>query len=349
MADEDERHWERFNAQSAELFEAVAASDTTLNLSVGGQKKHRKIKSGTQEHVSTREFYASFAMIRDEAEGHSNHLHRFGKLFQQYLVDQYAKVESTALSYMKHELGPELMTAYYGGLMDAIETDTLHAIGTPTILHPSFVNGPRAYHARFQDAMSIVREYGKPDLFITMTCNPKWREIQEAMEMFPHMSSYDCPDIVCRVFHQKINELLKDLLERDIFGKVIGHVEVIEFQKRGLPHCHILLILDKQSKLKSSDDYDAVVSAEIPDPKHERLHALVLQHMIHHHGPACMRDNFCSKWFPKDFCPSTRTEESGYPLYRRRSPRNVCFACCTPELPINQMYFVIYRVARQQS
>lgn len=30
-------------------------------------------------------------------------------------------------------------------------------------------------NARYQDAMAIVRNCGKPDYFITMTCNPKWK------------------------------------------------------------------------------------------------------------------------------------------------------------------------------
>ncbi len=38
---------------------------------------------------------------------------------------------------------------------------------------------------------------------------------------------------------------------------------VIEFQKRGLPHAHILLILENQSKPRKSDDNDALVSAQI--------------------------------------------------------------------------------------
>ena len=32
-------------------------------------------------------------------------------------------------------------------------------------------------HNKRLDAMSYVTEYGKPDLFITFTCNPKWDEI----------------------------------------------------------------------------------------------------------------------------------------------------------------------------
>ena len=31
---------------------------------------------------------------------------------------------------------------------------------------------------RFQDAMSLVQKFGKPDLFIIITCNLGWEEIQ---------------------------------------------------------------------------------------------------------------------------------------------------------------------------
>ena len=39
----------------------------------------------------------------------------------------------------------------------------------------------------------------------------------------------------------------------------------MEFQKRGLPHAHILLILHKDDALQDADDWDAAVSAELPD------------------------------------------------------------------------------------
>jgi hypothetical protein len=53
----------------------------------------------------------------------------------------------------------------------------------------------------------------------------------------------DRPDIVARVFKQKLNQLIYDLNQNHIFGVPIAHVHVIEFQKRVLPHEHILLIL----------------------------------------------------------------------------------------------------------
>jgi hypothetical protein len=33
------------------------------------------------------------------------------------------------------------------------------------------------------DAMALVRKFGKPDIFLTMTCNPNWDEI--TIELLP--------------------------------------------------------------------------------------------------------------------------------------------------------------------
>ena len=40
-------------------------------------------------------------------------------------------------------------------------------------------------------------------------------------------------DLVCRVFKLKLDELLIDLFERNIFGEVAGYAWTIEHQKRG--------------------------------------------------------------------------------------------------------------------
>src|SRR5919206_3287641 len=95
--------------------------------------------------------------------------------------------------------------------------------------------------------MSIVSHFGKPDLFITFTCNPKWPEITR--ELLPNQNAADRPDLTARVFHIKLQELLKDLNINHWFGKVIAYVYVVEFQKRGLPHAHILLILAPEDKI----------------------------------------------------------------------------------------------------
>jgi hypothetical protein len=53
--------------------------------------------------------------------------------------------------------------------------------GLKVVLASSFIGGPRHMAQNYYDAMSIVRRYGKPDLFVTFTCNPFWPEIQREL------------------------------------------------------------------------------------------------------------------------------------------------------------------------
>ena len=79
--------------------------------------------------------------------------------------------------------------------------------------------------------MAIVRSLGKPSLFVTMTCNPAWEEVTRAL--LPGQRPEDRPDVVARVFRLKLQCLLNDLTKSGVFGRVIGYLSVIEFQKRG--------------------------------------------------------------------------------------------------------------------
>jgi hypothetical protein len=77
--------------------------------------------------------------------------------------------------------------------------------------------------------------------------------------------------------------LLKDI-KNGVLGNVIAKIWVIEFQKRGLPHAHILLILDEVSKLRTIEDYDSMVLVEILDPIcHPKAYKTVTSCMVH--GP----------------------------------------------------------------
>ena len=74
-------------------------------------------------------------------------------------------------------------------------------VGKIFILLSTFVGSPRYMMQNYQDAMVIVRMKGKPDLLITMTCNPNWREIRD--NLLPGQRASDRPDICARVFHLK--------------------------------------------------------------------------------------------------------------------------------------------------
>jgi len=85
--------------------------------------------------------------------------------------------------------------------------DRAAAVGKRTILSTSFIGGPRDMRRRYMDAMALVRKFGKPDIFLTMTCNPTWDEIKN--ELYPGQTSQDHPDLVVRVFRAKLEELKK--------------------------------------------------------------------------------------------------------------------------------------------
>jgi len=99
----------------------------------------------------------------------------------------------------------------------------------------------------------------------------------------------------------------------------------VEFQKRGLPHAHILLWLEGANKLHTTKEIYRVISVEIPHPHlYPKLHSAVSSYMMH--GPCgganlnspCMKGKRCSKYFPKKFLDSTSIDEDGFPVYKKK-------------------------------
>ncbi len=249
-----------------------------------------------------------------------------GQLFQHYLVDSYIKAEGNRLRYLR-EHQADLHVAKYNGLMDFLnnraERENL-TVGTTYILPSSFIGSPRAMQQAYQDSMAICAKFGKPTFFLTFTCNPKWTEITNSIPSY-HSAS-DRPDVVARVYNLKKNEMIEDIQKRQVLGAVTARIHVIEFQKRGLPHCHMLIWIDEPDIPTTSADIDRTIHAEIPNKEtHPRLYEIIMSNMIH--GPCgkdlndkspCMDDGQCTKSFPKEFVPETLMSNNGFPTYRRR-------------------------------
>ncbi|KAK6755775.1 hypothetical protein RB195_014270 [Necator americanus] len=82
--------------------------------------------------------------------------------------------------------------------------------------------------------------------------------------------------------HQLLKELCDDLFKKHVLGEVEAYVYVIEFQKRGLPHCHMLSIMKHDWKAQTVADVDNAVCAEIPDREEEpEAYEAVTTYMIH--------------------------------------------------------------------
>jgi hypothetical protein len=214
-----------------------------------------------------------------------------GRLFQQWIVDGWASTEQSKLNWICNNQ-KSLHADVYSGLRDAVanadHTTDLNQTGQHMILPSSHMGSPHHMFQLFQDSMAICHKYHKPDLFITMTCNPNWPEITSAR--LPGQKPEDRPDIITHVFKLKVDALLHDLKKKKIFGQVTALVYTIEFQKCGLPHMHLLLFLANQDKIRTPADVDAVSCAQIPDPEtHPLLHKTVTTCMMHGR-PKCMKD-----------------------------------------------------------
>lgn len=168
-------------------------------------------------NVSIREYYCFLFQIRP---GEETNILRTGRLIQQFQVDQYVKLETSRLDYYRrNQVQWETRVDSFQGLIDSEGNDGIsfgNSIGKRMILPSSFIGGRRDMRRRYLNALSLVQNYGRPDLFITMTCNPNWNEIKE--QLIGVENAQNRADVLTRIFRAK-NEKLKELLiGKSLFG-----------------------------------------------------------------------------------------------------------------------------------
>ena len=290
----------------------------------------------TNKTLSPKDFYCFRFQMRCQDD--DDHILHCGKLTQQYFVDSQAKVEQCRLNWVSQNQ-TVIRSEKYKGLLDAVAVGDGNNIGKRVILPSTITGSPRWYAERFQDAMTMVREFGKPDYFVTFTCNPLWKEIQDSI--LPTEIVYDRPDVIARVFKEKLECMMKLLLSEHVLGRIEAYFYTIEWQKRkGLPHAHILIIMETENKPKTAEAIDKVVSAEIPNKKNNpKLYEIIARNNIHGPCGKCFNERsyclektstgklICSKDFPKDCQKETQVIEGGYPVYRRRSEKDGGIIC----------------------
>ncbi|XP_029145802.1 uncharacterized protein [Arachis hypogaea] len=206
--------------------------------------------------------------IKIRPDDHSTVL-QAGRLLQQYVVDNYVKIETEKLRWVRNRQ-KKLRAELYQDLQDALhtgETNVENVGRKRTILPSSFIGSRRDMTQRYQDGMAIVLKEGKPDIFLSMTCNPSWTEITS--ELNPVQTPQDRPDLTTRIFRAKFEQLKEDVITKE-----------------------------NNDKLIDPEHYDSLVRAEIPSKEVEpHLHDAVLKHMIH--GPCGTLDQsspFDNRW-----------------------------------------------------
>jgi hypothetical protein len=244
----------------------------------------------------------------------------FGRLGNEYLVDMFSRDLESRLAYIRKN--QQRLRSEDESLADVEGNDTVN-----TYLPASFLGSRRWAAEQIADSLAIAAALGNPSLFVTMTCNPDWPEI--TCQLRPGQNFTDIPIVVVRVFRAKLAVLERTL--KDMFtcaGKQVYSIRSVEFQKRGLPHAHILVKFE--APLCTPKDIDSVVSAEMPhDIEDARL---VTKFMLHKHPASsappskyCQRDDAmgrrtCRFGFPHKLQSETTIDAEGRVHYRRRSP-----------------------------
>ena len=219
-------------------------------------------KKGKRTHVSAHEYMKFRIQHRKRRRGDYHLMH--GRLTQQWIISNFLKIEADRLSFLRSQAGQKKIRAdMYKEVQEARRLNRLGQTGRHIILPSTYKGSPRNMIQLYGDAMAIVRDLSRPHFFLTMTCNTQWEEIQSALP--PGRQAHHCPWISVRVFAQKFKCLCDDVLKNGVLGKVIGYTWMIEFQKRGLPHAHMLIILDDDDVSRSPEEYDNIVCAELCD------------------------------------------------------------------------------------
>ena len=241
----------------------------------------------------------------------------FGRLTGEYLVDMFTRDLESRLNYIRMN---------QNRIRDAeCATTGDHSNAGSVYLPSSFLGSRRWASEQIADGLALAASFGPPTFFATFTCNPHWPEITSQLRA--GQQYHDVPVVVARVFKQRFSHFLKTL--SSMFPNAGGRQYIVystEFQKRGLPHCHVLIKFDADCILPV--DIDNIVSAEIPDDPNDA--ALVHTHMMHSHPSPlqppsryCQREDssghVCRFSYPQPLQEMTSVDTSGKVHYRRRN------------------------------
>lgn len=285
-----------------------------------------------KDRLCQRAFYRYRLHMRHNKSSILNHSCR---LFQQYVADAWASCDLNKLDWLRTNQAT-IRADLYNGLADSLQRDdnaSAATMGKRFILPSLYTGGDRYMQQLYQDSMALVRHFGRQDLFITFTANPNWPDIKEALKDFPEKRLEDHPKMVVRSFRLRQKCLLDELKKGYIFGRFRGCVWTIEYQKRGLPHMHLLLFLHPDDRYLDVERINQIICAELPDPNMDTdnsLKDIITSQMVHGSCSArfpnapCMAKSDqstaarCCKNYPRSFQETTTIQEDGYPTYRRR-------------------------------
>ena len=267
------------------------------------------------EVTTTQLWHYRIHLLREER------FHLFGRLTNEYLVDMFSRNLDCHLAYIQQNQNH--VCAEEAALMGEQNIPDSENVYLPA----SFLGSWRWASNQISDCLAIAAAMGGPTFFITITCNSEWDEIKSRQGL--GQDHTDIPiDVVC-VFKRKLTLFEQSLTTMfPHSGGQVYTIHSVEFQKRGLPHAHILTKF--RAQCVTPNDIDSIVSAEIPEDAEDAR--LVLTYMVHHHPPDdkpmskyCQRTgkdgkHYCRFGYPQPLQPTTTIDDLGKVHYHRRNP-----------------------------
>jgi hypothetical protein len=163
-----------------------------------------------------------------------------------------------------------------------------------------------------------------------MTVDPNCDEIKS--QLLEGQTAYDCPAIVCRVFHAKKEALLHNLKNGKYFGSKTAYIiNVTEYQHRGLPHVHIVYRLENGPDHNNLDEcisfIEKYLCSSLPiidenssqeDIDHHNLGSSHQMHQCRRGCNGCLDENgICKKKYGNRPVNQTSFDKLKYPIYKR--------------------------------
>ena len=284
----------------------------------------------------------------------TNRFQLMSRLSQTYLVDSISRAIDYRLRFHKYH---QKDLFGIGTEDEGDDTNENVEIGQKTFLSHSMRGSRRHLRSLAKNGLALVSEYGRPSLFITLTCNPNWVEIVE--QLLPGQTAFDRGDIVCQVFYRKLETVLHNIRHGKYFKiknrlhqyhKIQFEVRVIEYQRRGLPHVHIVIKFEDSNSMPRYEDkndlaewidyhitavYPTTIEDEEPLEDGEVYEQnidyarIVKHHMIHKcfsesNGGCKNEKNICSKGFDRNIVADKTTfDEKGFPQYKRPTVKSL--------------------------
>ncbi|KAL3076492.1 hypothetical protein niasHS_011813 [Heterodera schachtii] len=286
-------------------------------------------------NISERQFYRYRMALRGSGKNTFHWLWFAHRLAEYFTISVLNRIERNDLDHLKAIQAKKnyrqlLAREYIAAMEKGVRQQGPNAKLGRIFLMPQTFSGSRQYYqGKYADLMTMVRHLGAPTWFVTFTGNPKWPEIDETLRVRQNYAHR--PDIVCRIFMDKAAEFIRDVTERGVLGKVAGWCYSVEHQKRGMPHIHMLLILERGVRIDTPQQVDEYVCARIPTlpqssdqspeaHQQRRLWHYVTSMMLHDCNAACLEGSRCRKHFPKPYSDRTELSEVRYTNYVRIPP-----------------------------